>query len=206
MGAGLLQFAHMAFLRPLLLGWSCFIAACFSPSPADPEVAESGSSEESGGGPSCEQYCELVADHCAGEFSQYSGTTACEATCAFIAPGTEDDMLGNTVGCRIHHTILAGEQPDPHCFHAGPAGDGTCGATCESFCTIALQACTGDNAVWPNAEACIADCTMFAEDPKYSESLPDADTYACRLKHLTLASLQPDVHCPHIALNSAVCQ
>ncbi len=197
----------MSFTRLCLLCVAS-LAACFSPSAAGPSSESSGGASESGAGdgPSCEQYCELIEDHCSGDLAQYSGSTVCGATCALVPPGTEDDVLGNTLGCRIHHTILAAEQPEPHCFHAGPAGDDTCGATCESFCTVALQACTDDLAVWPDAEACIADCTMFADDPKYTATIADGDTFACRLKHLTLATLQPEVHCEHIALQSAVCQ
>src|SRR5688572_4784726 len=145
---------------PAFVACCSLFVACFSPDAPPEEATEESSS--GGGGPSCEAYCELMADHCEDDLAQYSGNTACEAACAVMSPGTDDDMLGNTVGCRIHHTILAGEQPDPHCFHAGPAGAGTCGAECESFCTIALATCTGDLAVWPDAEACFADCTMFA--------------------------------------------
>lgn len=178
------------------------------PGSSGAESSSSSSSSSSGGEelPSCEEYCGLMADHCEGDQEQFTGSQACEATCALIPPGANEDQLGNTVGCRIHHTILAGEEPDPHCFHSGPTGDDTCGAICESFCTIALGACTGDDEVWPDAEACIADCNMFDPDPRYASSLPDADTLACRFKHLTFATLQPEVHCDHIGLNSPVCQ
>lgn len=185
--------------------------ACFNP--ADPDEADDqamdGSGETDTGGdaaPSCAEYCGLVNDHCEGDLAQYSGSDTCESTCALIPPGTADDQLGNTVGCRIFHSLLAAEQPDPHCLHAGPSGDGTCGASCENFCAIALGACTGDNSVWPNAEACLADCQMFNPEPPYSASQNDADTFSCRMFHATLASLQPDLHCGHIALVSPVCQ
>ncbi len=214
---------NIAFVAALAaLVSSPFVGGCFDPEdppPADGteagtasgssgELGSSGGSSSSSGepGPSCADYCGLIEDHCDDEFEQYPGDAACEALCEVMPPGTEQDELGNTVGCRMFHTLLAGEQEDPHCHHAGPAGDGTCGSNCESFCTLALGVCVGDNAVWPGSEACIADCNRFAEEPKYTTAAPDEDSFACRMHHLTLASLQPDVHCDHVALVSPVCQ
>lgn len=192
-----------------LRGWVCalsIVAGCFSPE--DPEAFETEAVGSSGDAeaPSCSEYCALVGDHCGDEVEQYSGTSVCEATCALMAPGTNEDVLGNTVGCRVHHSILAGEQADPHCFHAGPSGDNTCGSRCESFCTLALAACTGDLAPFADAEACISACSSLEAGPDFSSSLPDDDSVSCRIKHVSLAALQPDVHCAHIGVDSPVCQ
>jgi hypothetical protein len=153
----------------------------------------------------CTEYCELIGDHCEAELSQYSGTAVCEATCAQMSPGTPDDALGNTVGCRSFHALLAARSPEPHCHHAGPAGDGTCGANCENFCSLALSTCEGDLAPYADADACISACEGYATDPVYFSEAPDADTFACRMRHLTLAAAQPEVHCLHIGSDSPVC-
>lgn len=166
-----------------------------------------GQSEDDAGDPeeACAEYCGLVGDHCEGELSQYSGTAVCEATCAQMSPGTPDDTLGNTLGCRTFHALLAARSPEPHCRHAGPTGDGTCGATCESFCALALSTCEGDASPFADADACIAACQSYPVEPLYFADVPDADTFACRMRHLTLAAAQPDVHCPHIGPESPVC-
>lgn len=153
----------------------------------------------------CPQYCTLVSDHCAGDQAQYSGQGACEAVCAAIPPGSEDDQLGNTVGCRTYHAINAAEDPGTHCVHAGPAGGGVCGGNCESFCSLALELCTDDLAVWTDVESCLTDCGQFPDDVPFSETQVSGDSLACRLYHLTVAALQPDPHCSHIALVSETC-
>lgn len=153
----------------------------------------------------CVEYCSLVGDHCEGELAQYAGTAVCEATCAQMSPGTPDDTLGNTLGCRAFHALLAARSPEPHCRHAGPTGDGTCGASCESFCSLALSICAGALSVYPDADACIAACEAYPAEPPYFAEAPDADTFACRMRHLTLAAAQPDVHCPHIGPDSPIC-
>lgn len=175
-----------------MLSLSLTLAGCFTP-------------EDDSDAPSCPEYCELIQDHCQGDIAQYPGTAVCEATCSFMDRGAAEDELGNTVGCRIHHSLLASESPDPHCFHAGPGGDGTCGGNCESFCSLAMSVCTGGNAQYASAEACISACNSFASEPPFSTALEDADTFACRLEHVSLAALDPSVHCPHIAVDSPVC-
>ena len=176
-------------------------------------AAEDGAAAESTGAggdaadpaAACAEYCGLIDDHCEGELAQYAGTALCEATCAQMPLGTPEDTLGNTVGCRTFHALLAAESAEPHCRHAGPTGDGTCGATCESFCTLALSTCTGDLAPYPDADACIAACEGYPTEPAYFADAPDADTFACRMRHLTLAAAQPETHCPHLGEDSPVC-
>lgn len=199
------------------------LGGCFDPSDvteteagttAGSGTAGGGESEASSGGADdstgaaadpCPEYCTLVNDHCEGEQAQYAGQSACEAVCAAIAPGTPEDQLGNTVGCRTFHAINAAEDPDTHCVHAGPAGAGVCGGNCESFCSLALQLCTGDFAEWTDVESCLTDCAQFPDDVPFSEAQSSGDSLACRLYHLSVAGLQPDVHCGHIGLVSDTC-
>ncbi|MBL4686698.1 MAG: hypothetical protein JKY37_19025 [Nannocystaceae bacterium] len=173
---------------------------------ADDETEESSGAGDDDAAQACEAYCEIIGDHCEDDQAQYSGGTLCESTCTFMAPGNSDDALGNTVGCRTTHALRAAEQPDTHCSHAGPTGAGTCGGTCESFCSLALEICVGDLEQWPDADACVADCSAWNPEPLYDASVPDADTYACHMRHLTLAAAQADPHCDHLGPDSPVCR
>jgi len=170
---------------------------------AESDAGSSGSADDEQA--ACDAYCGIVGDHCEGEVEQYSGEALCQSVCALMNEGSPDDALGNTVGCRATHALLAAEQPELHCAHAGPAGAGTCGASCESFCSLALVTCTGDQAQWPDAEACITDCDGWDPEPAYAANVPDAPTFACHMRHLTLAAAQAVPHCEHIGPNSPIC-
>lgn len=175
--------------------------------------SSSGDDSSSSGAPSeageraeaCATYCEIIGDHCDGTLAQYSGALVCEATCGVMDLGAPEDALGNTVGCRTFHAMLAAEDPDTHCRHAGPAGDGTCGADCENFCALALDVCAGELAAYADADTCIAECSAYDPEPAYSSDAAPADTFACRMHHATLAAAQPEVHCAHIGPVSPVC-
>jgi len=207
----------MRFYAPAGLVLSLAMVACFSPSSDDDNEGTSAATtagvataaDESTtseiAAPSCSEYCGLITDHCGDAQAQYSGATACEAVCEALPPGTVDDELGNTVGCRTYHSIVAAEEPETHCVHAGPGGSGVCGAPCESFCGLAAELCTGADQQYDDTEACLAECMMFPDDVPTSTDATEGDSYACRLYHLTVAALQPDVHCPHIVLDSPVC-
>ncbi|MCR9163093.1 MAG: hypothetical protein ACE37F_33000 [Nannocystaceae bacterium] len=173
-------------------------------SSSGPAVAESSSGGDDAAAQACEDYCALITDHCDDVLPQYPGSEICASTCANIPPGAAGDELGNSVACRTFHAILAAEGPADHCPHAGPAGDNICGADCESFCSIAASTC-GELSPFAGTEDCIAQCEAFPADVEYSANTPDGDSYACRLRHLTLASLQPEIHCSHIATDSPVC-
>ncbi len=177
-----------------------------STSSGEDEVdASSSTGADTGDAEVCADYCSLIGDHCEDDDAQYDGDAICEATCANMPVGNAGDELGNTASCRTFHAVLAAEDPQTHCPHAGPAGAGTCGANCESFCSIALSVCEGDLSVYTSTEDCIDACEGFAAEPPYSANVPDEDSFACRLRHLTLASLQPEVHCAHIGPVSPVC-
>ena len=113
--------------------------------------------------------------------------------------------LGNSSACRRFQAVQASEMPATFCGAAGPTGDGVCGAQCESFCGLASELCTGDLEQWPDIPSCIADCMQFPTDTMFNASVTMGDSYACRSYHLTVAALDPDVHCPHIGLVSATC-
>lgn len=153
----------------------------------------------------CPEYCTLVQDVCETELAQYTSAAICEAVCEAMPPGNPEDQLGNSAACRRFQAIQASEAPASFCGAAGPTGDGVCGAQCESFCGLATALCTGDNEQWPDVPACIVDCMQFPMDVDYHAAVVSGDSYACRTYHLTVAALDPGVHCPHIGLDSPVC-
>lgn len=168
----------------------------------------------------CQAYCDLQDANCTGDNDQWGGPDQdfCLATCALWPAGTADDTSGNTLGCRIYHTEVAGAVDTLHCSHGGPHGgpadDAHCQDTgddqCDVFCDIALQACTGDNEQFGgDLNTCITACEGFTGfdtiDADYSAMSTGGDTFACRFYHLTAAASAPDPHCGHIIADSTTC-
>jgi hypothetical protein len=168
--------------------------------------ASEGTADGSTGEPDvCPEYCGLIQDVCTAELSQYTSDEHCAAVCAALPPGSPGDQLGNSAACRRFQAVQASEAPDTFCGAAGPTGGGVCGATCEVFCGLATVVCTDELAQWPDVPSCVADCMQFPTDVEYNAMVVSGDSYACRAYHLTVAALDPGVHCPHIGLVSAVC-
>jgi len=171
---------------------------------ATTEPATSSESGETTGLPAedCEGYCALIETNCGGSFTQYGSPEMCLGACAAYEPGTPGDIMGNTLACRIYHATVAADADDTHCTHAGPGGDMACGSNCEGFCAIADQACPD---AWPDNDACIVACAGFDASEPYDASDIGGDTLACRIYHLTAATIDPATHCPHIKGDSAPC-
>ncbi len=173
--------------------------------PDDSTGMADSSGESTGAVDACPEYCGLVQDICTDDLQQYQGEDICLAVCAALPPGEAGDQLGNSAACRRSQAIQAAEAPGTFCGPAGPTGDDTCGASCESFCGLATALCVDDMAQWPDVPSCIADCMQFPNDVEYNSMVVSGDSYACRMYHLTVAALDPAVHCPHIGLDSPVC-
>ncbi len=157
-------------------------------------------------GPTCTDYCAAVMSACTGGNAQYFSQQACLESCSSLPDGLASDTGGNTVGCRTYHAGVAMGAPAAHCPHAGPGGAGVCGADCEGFCAIALGACTGGNQVYASLAACLSECGNFPTSPPYNASVTSGDSFACRMYHLTAASVDPAGHCSHIPEASPTCQ
>jgi hypothetical protein len=106
-----------------------------SSGPADSSGSDSGS--ESGGvSASCQQYCDLFLDECAGGVGgsmDYADEAACLDACSEIDEGTAGEASGNTVQCRISHLTGLGNPGDvddaylmTHCPHGDVTGGGVC--------------------------------------------------------------------------------
>jgi hypothetical protein len=156
----------------------------------------------------CAGYCISIMTACTGANAQYSDAATCMATCAKWLPGLPGQDLGNTVACRATHAGRAMTlDPATYCIYAGPAGGdnskpGTpagavCGTACESFCKVAVASC---GTQYPSESACVNACAGFTPGLKYSAAIQTGPTLACRIYHLTVATVSPAPHCLHTAI------
>ena len=155
----------------------------------------------------CMDYCGLMSA-CNDDFPQYGVTGPCLEVCAHMDLGNIGDQTGNTIGCRMNYAINASEggaEKEANCRRAGPTGGGACGSPCESFCEIIDSLCVDANQQFSTVTECLDACAQWPDMPLYDANVPEADTYACRMKHLTYASLAPNTHCSHAQDVSPVC-
>jgi hypothetical protein len=154
--------------------------------------------------------------NCTTTNAQYASEADCKASCASFPAGTLNDMMGDTLGCRLYHGGVAKSDPVTHCPHAGVSGGdkdptdalpGTCGEGCEAFCDLAILACTGANVVYADKPTCMTECKTFtASATNFSTADQTTNDFNCRVYHLTAASTDPATHCQHIKAVSAVCK
>ena len=196
----------------LVLVGALALPGCFeditdpTPEASSGTASDATAADSTTGEPSvCPEYCSLVQGVCTADFAQYTSEAVCLAVCEGFPPGNPDDQLGNSIACRRFQAVQAQEMPSTFCGASGPTGDNVCGARCDSFCSLAMELCTGDMAQWPDLPSCLADCMQFPDDAMYNASVTSGNSSACRTYHLTVASLDPGVHCPHIGLDSATC-
>jgi len=65
-------------------------------------------------------------------------------------------------------------------------------ASCDQYCQIVMQACVGDNAVYVNADVCLAVCATLAPGDSVEA---EGNSVACRAAHARLAYDEPDTQC-----------
>ncbi len=170
--------------------------------------------------PKCRDYCRLVAATCTDENTVYESQEQCLATCEALDPGTLGDTTQNTVGCRKYHAASAATDPDTHCPHASPTGDGHCGVyesedgktgNCESYCVLLGAACAEDpDYDFASQKACEDACEEdFADngaqnDAGYTlQTAESGDTLQCRTLHAVRAL--EDADACSAALGAAPC-
>jgi hypothetical protein len=162
---------------------------------------------------SCERYCELIDEVCAGSKLQFASLEACMGMCSTYPEGTLEDQTGHTLGCRLRLLDSRGAGIESsECAAAGPGGNGVCGDDCESLCTSMKEVCP-QNVEYPCATECAAliSCgDYFVPDPS-----PDDPSVQCRLYHISAAAIglqssggaltdSQDTHCPH-AIGEGAC-
>ena len=142
----------------------------------------------------CDSYCSTIATNCTAANLMYANTAECMATCLKFPEGTVADTGGNTLGCRLYHAGNAGgsaANANTHCRHAGPGGDGVCGANCEGFCTIVQGSCsTQAQPPYASMGACMTACAGYPAQPAYVANAT-GNNLACRLYHATAARRTP---------------
>lgn len=142
----------------------------------------------------CERYCTTVMKNCTGAVQVYESRAVCLRACRALEPGTPDDRSGNTVGCRFFHAKqieLIGDEAT-ECPAAGPGGDGVCGTNCQGYCTLLQGLCP------PALGAeCSATCPALTDLGGFDISKSSGLALQCRLYHVSAATLDPVLHCPH---------
>lgn len=149
----------------------------------------------------CHSYCDTAATSCSNEQEIYVNQDTCLGFCDKLPPGRDGDQVGNTVECRLHQAELAlstGE-PNVHCALAGPGGGETCGSSCEAYCVVLEQVCPSFfTDEYTAVTECITRCRQDIFDlGSYDTSMDTGDSLQCRLYHLSAASVDPGLHCPH---------
>lgn len=146
----------------------------------------------------CGLYCDTILANCQGEFEQYTQARICEIYCGTLPLGEVGDETGNTVACRLHHAQqieeIGGEEVSL-CPIAGPGGAGVCGRNCEGFCAANEALCDPEL----SQEDCVEDCEKLEELGSYDTSIQAGGSVQCRLYHVSAATINATLHCPHAA-------
>lgn len=157
-------------------------------------------------GPSnCDNYCALFPKVCPEEAStQEPCVTNCRGLRDDLSLSSEADHEGDTIQCRLVHLSAATTEPKSHCQHARlakPSAYCTDEAlptphplSCDDYCKLVTNVCSGSNAVYENAEQCKAVCKYFPVGEPGDTTL---DTLACRKYHVNNAIAAPAAHCAH---------
>lgn len=167
------------------------------------------------GEPSCEAFCRNVFGACPGDRMMYESQSQCMATCAQWPLGSTADRNVLTVGCRQFHAGAALAEPDVHCHHLGPGGDGVCTAVaaegnCEGYCLMMEDVCPDAFAQAAGSgeqEACKSDCLEdFADDGAPAASGYDLILSAegglqCRMLNLSRAADGDASACDHVLVD-----
>jgi hypothetical protein len=160
--------------------------------------------------PDCQSFCRNVAGACPGDLAMYESEAQCLATCAEWPVGDADDRGTLTVGCREYHSGAALAEPDTHCHHLGPGGDGVCAevaaeGNCEGYCFLLEAACADAFLVAGGTqELCKAACLVdFAEDGAgpgsgYNLNLAAEGGLACRMLMLSRSLDGNEAACGHV--------
>lgn len=145
----------------------------------------------------CQRYCSDVMSACTAENAVYTDERLCLGVCAQLDPGDPLEPAGNTVACRARQAVIAKAEPDDHCRAAGPGGDGVCGTDCEAYCELYAELCP-DHSEYTKLADCVKACGGLTDLPRYDvDKDHGGDSVECRLVHVSSASVDPAIHCPH---------
>ncbi|MEZ4224155.1 MAG: hypothetical protein R3B13_24615 [Polyangiaceae bacterium] len=147
----------------------------------------------------CDDVCRVAMAACSGGLAVYESEAQCKAVCKALPQGVVANTTENTAGCRLYHAYSAVADPNTHCPHVGPLGDGHCGhdegavtGNCESYCLLAEEACATDFASkFSSQDDCMKDCVSLPGaklDQGYAvASVGSGDNVQCRALQLSRA-------------------
>jgi len=152
--------------------------------------------------PDCKKFCHLELAQCV-DFPAYESEDQCEAVCNALPPGKISDQTQNTVGCRLYHSYNSILDPQSHCAHTSPGGDGHCGArdtgNCESYCLLLQKACEADfDADFSDQAECQSECQKLdgaGYESGYTTSATSGNNLQCRLLNVSRALSNPSKYC-----------
>jgi hypothetical protein len=161
--------------------------------------SDGGVDADAGNSEICQDYCDSVLKNCTGKNAVYAEMSTCLGVCKLLPVG---DVLepseGNTVVCRKRQADLAPTEPNFFCPRAGPGGAGTCGTNCQAYCSLLKSACPDQAQGLTNCEA---QCAALRDMNRFDVVADhEGDSIQCRLVHVSTATVQPEMHCPHAQL------
>jgi hypothetical protein len=194
--------------------WAVNVAASTNPTQNNQEAmclnaGPSGGTECRADPSACLDYCSDVSRQCTGDSQIYESAAACLRACNAFPPGNDAAADRNTVGCR--HAQLAGPSTSvQQCAKASatsvgasgssnPSATSGCGTKCENLCMVAMSACTGRLAIFPDVEACLATCASFPEGSGLQQI--NGNTLTCRYNQARLAVNNPQLACERMSLS-----
>jgi hypothetical protein len=155
-------------------------------------------------GTDCDAYCEVFPQVCPDNYA-YPSQKACLKACGGLTDQDSFDLVrdhdGDTIECRLVHTVSSTEDPEAHCAHAPIppsqpwcAGKPSDSPTCPEYCSIVMAACDGDLAQYESPEQCLAVCEALERGANDDQT---GNTVGCRRYHAFSATLAPTTHCFH---------
>jgi hypothetical protein len=139
----------------------------------------------------CDNYCNYSTKACVDGDSQYGGNrTTCLSYCKLFPLGQWNDTAGNTLGCRLYHTVTAYTSGDKsHCKHGNSSGENNCGSWCDVYCDLATRYCTASNELYSSLSTCMTSCANIPITGVVGSD--SGNTVQCRITHLQLAGITP---------------
>lgn len=152
---------------------------------------------------SCDALCTGAANICTDGDRAYTTNVVCLGVCSLLSEEERECRFGELASARDL------DEPATHCPAVSIAGtrangDRACGSSCETFCSLLLQACPEAFGGVPaaletfeNEQQCQAACEQLGDATRgFSVQDRSGDTRQCRLWHLAQAILEP-LHCEH---------
>jgi hypothetical protein len=115
------------------------------------------------------------------------------------ATANDDDATANDDDATANDDDATADDDDATADDDDSGGDDDDSATptaCETYCSLAMGSCTGENAIYPDVGSCLDACAGIPATGNDGD--PSGNTVQCRTYHLGVAAtMQPELHCTH---------